>query len=277
MNPQSGVLTAGLLVQRARELARGLVPTPQRARLRSAVRRVAYFGFGYYCPLCRSRLREWLPFGLDLPVLTRAGVVGGGRRENALCPVCYSSDRERLVYLYLRRRTDLFSRPQRLLHVAPERHLRAALLKAGCVRYVSADLEAAEVMLRMDVVRAPFSDETFDAVVCNHVLEHVPQDRAAMAEILRLLKPGGWAVMQVPIGLALEKTAEDPVVRAPEAREAAFGQRDHVRIYAEDYRDRLEGAGFVVGVDPFVRELAGDEAVRYGLDTRENLYIGRKA
>jgi len=269
-------MSAGHLVQRARKLARDLVPQPQRAQLQSAVRRVAYFGFGYYCPLCRSRLRNWLPFGLDLPVLARAGVVGGGRRENALCPVCYSSDRERLSYLYLWRRTDLFARPQRLLHVAPERHLRAALLKSACVSYVSADLEAPDVMLRMDVVRAPFSDGTFDAVICNHVLEHVPQDRAAMAEILRLLKPGGWALMQVPIGLALEKTIEDPRVRAPEEREAAFGQRDHVRIYARDYKDRLEDAGFLVHVETFVGELAADEAERCGLDTRENLYICRK-
>jgi SAM-dependent methyltransferase len=263
---------AGLLVQRARELARSLVPSPHRAQLRSAVRRVAHFGLGFYCPLCNSRLRNWLPFGMDLPVLTRAGVVGGGRREHALCPVCYSSDRERLVYLYLRSQTDLFSRPQRLLHVAPERHLRAALLAAGAVRYVSADLEAASVMLRMDIVRTPFCDGTFDTVVCNHVLEHVPDDRAAMAEIRRLLKPGGWALMQVPIGLALERTVEDPRVRAPEAREATFGQRDHVRIYAQDYRDRLEDAGFLVQVNPFVRELEGG-AARYGLDARENLYI----
>jgi hypothetical protein len=97
-----------------------------------------------------------------------------------------------------------------------------------------------------------------------------------MAEILRLLKPGGWALMQVPIGLGLEKTIEDARVQAPEAREAAFGQRDHVRIYARDYKDRLEGAGFLVSVDPFVGELEADEARRYGLDTRENLYICRK-
>jgi SAM-dependent methyltransferase len=155
--------------------------------------------------------------------------------------------------------------------------LRETLEKRLGSRYVSADLSSPDVMVRLDIVRSPFCDGSFDAIICNHVLEHVPDDRAAMRELLRLLKPGGWALLQVPIGLSLAETFEDPTITTPEAREAAFGQRDHVRIYANDYEQRLESAGFRVDVQSFAAELARVEAARYGLDTREKLYVCRKA
>lgn len=260
-----------------RALARRVIPLPLRLWLVAGLRRIAYFGVRFQCPFCGGRFRRLLPFGLDLPVLRRAGVVGAGRRDHALCPVCLSSDRERLVYLFLLRRTAVFSQPHILLHVAPERHLQDVLRRSPGSRYVSADLSSPDVMVRMDIAQSPFCDGTFDAIICNHVLEHVPDDRGAMKEILRLLKTGGWALLQVPIGLALWQTVEDPQVRTPEAREAAFGQGDHVRIYAEDYRQRLESVGFQVCVDNFVEQLGEVEALRYGLDPRERLYVCRKA
>lgn len=268
---------ASRLLDAPKVLARRLVSPQRRAWLAGAARRVAYFGVMHACPFCGGRFRSLLPFGHDLPVLQRAGVIGGGRRNHALCPVCWSSDRERLVFLYLQRRTALFSRPHELLHIAPERHLRSALARLPGSRYVSGDLSSADVMVRLDVARSPFSDGSFDAIICNHVLEHVPDDSAAMREILRLLKPGGWALLQVPIGLALAETVEDPSAATPEAREEAFGQRDHVRIYARDYEQRLAAAGFRVEVDGFAAELEGGEAERYGLDRREKLYVCRKA
>lgn len=260
----------------SRRWARRVVPLRQRVWLVNAARRVAYFGVKHLCPFCGGRFRRLLPFGLNLPVFQRAGIVGGGTRDQGLCPVCFSSDRERLVFLYLQRRTAVFSRPHTLLHVAPERRLRDALERLRGTRYVSADLSSPDVMVRLDIARSPFCDGSFDAIICNHVLEHVPNDGAAMREILRLLKPGGWALLQVPIGLALAETFEDPSATTPEAREAAFGQRDHVRIYARDYKQRLESAGFRVDVDGFVGELERTQAERYGLDPRENLYLCRK-
>jgi len=104
----------------------------------------------------------------------------------------------------------------------------------------------------------------------HHVLEHIPDDKKAMSEILRVLKPSGWAILQVPI--LAEKTIEDPIVRSPEERERVYGQFDHVRAYGLDYKDRLEDAGFIVTVDNFVNEL-GEDAIRgHGLMRDESIY-----
>lgn len=260
-----------------RRLLRGLLPPSQRVWLATALRRGFYFGVKYRCPFCGGRFRRLLPFGLDLPVFRRAQIVGGGRRDHALCPVCLSSDRERLVFLYLQHRTALLRTQHTLLHVAPERHLQDVLRRSCGTRYVSADLSSPDVMVRLDLVHSPFGDATFDAIICNHVLEHIPDDRAAMSELLRVLKPGGWALLQVPIGRALRETVEDPLARTPEARENAFGQADHVRIYAEDYKQKLESVGFKVCVDGFVEQLGPAQAQRYGLDARERLYVCSKA
>jgi SAM-dependent methyltransferase len=134
-------------------------------------------------------VRASLPFGSRIPVLLDNQVIGGGYRDNALCPVCGSLDRERLLYLFLRSKTDVFDTPTRLLHVAPEPRLGEMLLAQANVHYLSADLHAGNVMLIMDITDICFPDSSFDAIICNHVLEHVTDDRRAISELARTLKP----------------------------------------------------------------------------------------
>lgn len=134
-----------------------------------------------------------------------------------------------------------------MLHVSPEPVL-GEKFKAQYRDYVSIDLDGRKAMQAMDVTALTFPNETFDAVVCNHVLEHVPNDRAAMAEIYRVLKPGGWASLQVPI--KGDMTTEDPSVTDPAERQRMYGQEDHVRQYGRDYVSRLKRAGFKVRVIP---------------------------
>jgi SAM-dependent methyltransferase len=208
-----------------------------------------------------------------VPELHAAQVVGGGRREEALCPVCFSSDRERLVYLYLKSRRMLQEEGWCLLHVAPEGHLRSVLASRPSLRYVTADLSVSGVAVCLDLCHLPFKSETFDSVICCHVLEHVTSDGAAMSEIRRVLKPGGWALLQAPIAQASDRTIEDPVLIDPLEREKRFGQGDHVRLYGRDYPDRLRGAGFRVEVVPFSQELGPTLVRRYGLDEREDIYV----
>jgi len=241
--------------------------------LRRFVQRLRFFGFSRECPFCRSRLRRFLPFGADLPILHEVQVVGGGRREEALCPVCFSSDRERLVYLYLKNRRMLPDEAACLLHVAPERNLRSVLAARDGVRYVTADLSTSGVAVRFDLCHLPFRSKAFDAVVCCHVLEHVRSDSTAMSEIWRVLKPGGWALLQVPIAQASERTIEDPTLVDPAERGRRFGQDDHVRLYGRDYSDRLRSAGFKVEVIRFCQELGAGLTRRYGLDEREDVYL----
>lgn len=246
-------------------------------RLRQASARVRYYGHRCRCPMCGARLRRFLPHGKTYPVLEELDVVGGGRREQARCPVCRSIDRERLVHLYLREMTGVLTEPCRMLHVAPERNLGPLLAGLPHIDYLSADLDAPHAMVKMDLCDVPFEAGSFDVILCNHVLEHIPDDRRAMREVHRVLRPGGFAVVQTPISHTLAATREDLTVTDPQDRERVFGQKDHVRIYAKDYTDRLREAGFAVDVVAWLDEpklaTPGESA---GLNPRELLYIARK-
>jgi len=189
------------------------------------------------CPCCGHEASAFLPFG-RIP------------RANALCPVCGALERHRLLALLFERRPSLLAGARSVLHVAPERPLTWRLARPGVV-YVTCDLMAPSVSVRLDLTRLPFADRTFDAVLCNHVLEHVPDDRRALAELRRVLRPSGWAILQSPVDHRLEHTLEDPTVTDPAERERLFGQKDHVRQYGRDYAARLREAGFVVERVPF--------------------------
>jgi SAM-dependent methyltransferase len=189
------------------------------------------------------------------------------------------------LYLYLANETDVFVDNARLLHVAPERVLSKEFVKHRNIDYLTANLDPnarnpgmAEVMVKMDVTDIQYPDHSFDAIVCCMVLEHVPDDRKAISEFYRTLKPGGWAVLQVPVSLALENTVEDPTIKTREGREETFGQADHVRLYAKDYKDRLEKAGFWVEEFEWTErpERYGGMANRYGLNEDEVVYCARK-
>jgi ubiquinone/menaquinone biosynthesis C-methylase UbiE len=142
---------------------------------------------------------------------------------------------------------------------------------------MSADIESPLAKVKMDIHKIPFEDNTFDAAMCNHVLEHVKNDILAMKEIFRVLKPDGWAILQVPfMGKNLKRTFEDPSITSPKEREKVFGQRDHVRIYGEDYPERLRSAGFEVTKDRFVMELSDKMVKRYALPSDEIIYFCKK-
>jgi SAM-dependent methyltransferase len=132
-------------------------------------------------------------------------------------------------------------------------------------------------MVRMDVQDIPAADESFDAVICNHVLEHVPDDRRAMREIRRVLKPGGWAILGVPLQRQRDDSFEDPSITSPEERERAYGQFDHVRVYGRDYPDRLRECGFEVEMVPYADRLGADRARQYGLAAGATIPVCRPA
>lgn len=256
-----------------------LLPVKFRTRLGATYKRIIYFGFRHTCPFCNSRLRTFLPFGLDLPVLKEKKVVGGGCRPNAHCPVCGSLDRERLLYLYLLHKTDIFEGPKKVLHVAPEKSVENILRTKETIEYLTADIALQNVMLKMDITDIQFPDDFFDAIICNHVLEHIIDDGKAMSELYRTLKPGGWAILQVPLSLTLKTTYEDFSITTKTGREKAFGQGDHVRIYAEDnYQKRLAKAGFKVNVFKWAIEAEnfGGRRNVFGLNEEEYVHFVSK-
>lgn len=218
-----------------------------------------------------------MPGGDRIAVLLETEVVGAGPREEMYCPRCHCSDRERLVYLYLKRCTDALVRPQSVLHVAPEPKLGAELRRVHGAGYVSADLADPSAMVRVDLMALCFPDERFDWIVCNHVLEHVPSDETAMRELFRVLGPGRVAILQVPIARRLEKTLEDPSVTSEEERSRRFGRYDHVRLYtASDYAARLKRSGFEVDVWKFAEHFPAAEMRRFGVHPDEHVFLARR-
>lgn len=253
-----------------------MLPSGVFRRLSAYYMRVKYFGWKYRCPFCGGSYRRFYPAGFDFPVLKEQDIVGAGLRENVRCPGCSSSNRERLIYLYLANEKGSNDRTLSVLHVAPEPRLQRLLKGRPNITHVSVDIASPDADRKMDIRKLEFPDESFDIVLCNHVLEHVPEDDVAMKEILRVLRPGGFAILQVPISLKLERTFEDPTVTDPKERERVFGQSDHIRIYARDYRDRLARAGFSVEVLDYAGKLGKEATMKYSLDPRESLYIATK-
>ncbi|HBB92907.1 MAG TPA: SAM-dependent methyltransferase, partial [Bacteroidales bacterium] len=185
------------------------------------------------CPVCGSSFKKFLPYGVH-------------SRNNVLCPSCLSLERHRLIWIYLERETDFFTAPRRVLHVAPEQCFLGRFRKLKNLVYMTADLESPIADYHFDLHKIPFECNHFDAILCNHVMEHVADDRKVLSEILRVLRPGGLAILQVPRDPGLTATYEDSAITDPRDREVHFGQKDHVRLYGTDYPDRLRSAGFLV-------------------------------
>jgi len=180
------------------------------------------------------------------------------------------------MYLFINQKTDLLDgRRKKLLHVAPEISMRALFQSVDYIDYLSADLADVSAMEKIDITDIPYPENSFDVIYCSHVLEHVPDDRKAMREFFRVLKPGGWAILHVPINA--DATFEDPSVTDPKERERLFGQFDHVRLYGPDYADRLVEAGFAVEKHKFAEQVGGEAAKQFGLDPNETVYLCRKA
>ena len=198
--------------------------------LSDCLERIAYYGNRFYCPVCGRSARTNRSYGVDM------------WRPHARCPFCDSLERHRLVWRFLELKTNFFqSAGKQMLHIAAEKCFEPKFRKLIGKGYVTADLmEPADV--KMDITDIQYPDQTFDIVYCSHVLEHVPDDRKAMREFFRVLKPTGWAILMVPI--SAERTVEDPSITDPQERLRLFGQDDHVRRYGPDFADRLKEAGF---------------------------------
>jgi SAM-dependent methyltransferase len=198
------------------------------------------------------------------------------RRKNALAPMSMSLERHRLIWLYIKSRTNLFTSQNRFLHVAPEYCFISKFKAMKNIDYVTGDLISPWADVKMDVREIPFEDNSFDVAMCNHVFEHVIEDTKAMAEFYRILKPGGWAIFQVPIDVKREETYEDYSITDPWEREKHFWQKDHVRLYGLDYGKRLESVGFKVEENDFIKEIGEDLSIRYALPLGELLFVCHK-
>lgn len=222
---------------------------------------IFYAGNKVECPICGGNYRSFLPYGRINP------------RPNALCPSCLSLERHRLIWVYLKEKTNFFSQKLSVLHLAPEPCFVKRFEKIHGDTYITGDIESPLAKVKMDIHRIPFEENKFDVVLCNHVLEHVQDDIKAMREIRRVLKPGGWAILQVPFFSPVPNvTFEDNSVSDPREREKIFGQDDHVRKFGKDYPQRIERSGLKAILDDFAKS----QLDKYGLQKGEILYRAEK-
>ncbi len=224
-----------------------------------------YSGDAVQCTVCEKTYKKFLPYGRINP------------RSNALCPNCLSLERHRLIWYYLKHRTSFFTEKLHVLHIAPEACFIDRFEKIHGNGYITADIESPLAKVKMDIHQIPFEENTFDVVLCNHVLEHVENDIQAVSEIQRVLKPGGFAILQVPFFHPLPaETIEDPTITDKREREKLFGQDDHVRKYGLDYPKRLERAGLKVEEIDLFKMLSEAEVNRFGFMKGEIIYKGVK-
>ena len=218
----------------------------------SIVIRPFYIGNKVECPVCGKHFRKFLPYGY------------GKAMDNRLCPNCLSLERHRLIWLYLKQRSNIFEDHLKVLHFAPEQPFLKRFKALKNLDYTTADLDSPIADLHLDVTNIDLPDNQYDVVICNHVLEHVNDVNKAFSEIKRILKPGGWAILMVPINPNVD-TWEDPTITDPEERKRNFGQYDHVRQFGRDYAQVLEKAGFTVDADRIYYDLTDEQRERMRL------------
>jgi len=250
------------------KFALNTIPRPMLIRLSYAAAPILalfYKGDRFEDPIDGRKYRKLLPYGYK-----------GRQRENALAPASLSLERHRLLWLYLQRESNFIDSKQSMLHVAPEQCFYGRFRKLKNLDYLTADLDSPIADVKMDIHDIQYGDNHFDVIFCNHVLEHVTDDRQCMRELCRVLKPGGLAIMQVPFKAGQEVTDEDPTITDPEERIRRFGQYDHVRQYGTDYPKRLAEEGFKVEAYKVREAFSPEEIKRYALMDGEVLYVCSK-
>lgn len=225
---------------------------------------VFYKGNNVECPVCEGTFRKFMPYG-------------NKGEDNRLCPKCLSLERHRLIWLYLKNKTDFFTGHYKVLHIAPEQPFLKRFRALKNLDYQTADLLSPIADIKLDIRNMPLEDNSYDIVICNHVLEHIDDEHKAITEVYRVLRKGGFAILQVPMDYSRETTFEDPSIQDRRQREAIFGQYDHLRVHGKDYPDRLAQGGFVVEENKLVKELGIELIARYRLPEEEILYVSRKA
>lgn len=227
---------------------------------------VIYKGNKVECPVCEKSFSKFLAYGSKVAA-----------RDNVLCPYDLTLERHRLMWLYLKRKSNFFTATNlKVMHIAPEQCFHKKFQQQENLDYTTGDLVSPIADLHFDLHEIPLESNQYEVIFCNHVMEHVEDDLKCMQELYRIMKPGGWGIMQVPIDSNRTETYEDATITSPQDREKHFWQYDHVRLYGTNYPKRLEEAGFEVETIDFKNELSPEEFERYRLQKTELLYIVRK-
>lgn len=237
----------------------------------------------YTCIVCNRRIHNFKP----LPAYYLENAAKYGYKysfddaetlnyRQYSCPSCGVSDRDRLYALFISKYLSENNISEiTMLEIAPSKSLSNFIKKTGRINLRTADLKMQEVDDKIDITNMQnYADSSFDSFICSHVLEHVADDRKALSELYRILKPGGWGILMVPIVLGIDEIDEDPALEDEGERWRRFGQNDHVRMYSKKgFLDRVEAAGF--RVYQYDSEYFGVEVFqKNAIDEKSILYIG---
>jgi SAM-dependent methyltransferase len=249
-----------IAIDKVKNILRQILPQSVKSFIKKA-RILTLRGSRFYCPVCGMSFRKFYESGIN-------------PRPNACCPNCGSLERHRLLYVALchLQNKGLIPREGRLLHVAPESCLANKFTKK--YDYLSIDLDGKKATMAMDITALAFENGSFDSIVCNHVLEHVPTDRTAISELYRVLRPGGWASIQVPING--DVTREDLSITNPKIRRRLYGQEDHVRSYGSDFFNRIRETGFSLLVLSKDDLLDAEQAKRFSVACENYVVLCKK-
>jgi SAM-dependent methyltransferase len=212
-------------------------------------------------PIDGKSFRMFLPYGY------------GAQRNNVLSPSTLSLERHRLLWLYLKNETNFFTAPKKVLHFAPEQAFYKMFRNQKNLDYTTTDLFSPLADVKADICNLPFEDNSYDLILCNHVLEHIPDDTKAMQELYRVIKPGGMGIFQIPQDLKRAVTFEDNDITDQKERAAIFGQYDHVRVYGRDYFNKLRSIGFTVVEEDYTKKIAPEFVEKYCLAPGEIIPI----
>jgi SAM-dependent methyltransferase len=243
------------------------IPRPFLIRLSYAIRPfLAYFlkGSTYTDPIDGKSFKSFLPYGY------------GKQRNNVLSPSTLSLERHRLLWLYLKNETNFFSSEKKVLHFAPEQAFYKRFKKMKNLYYVTTDLNSPLADVKADICNLPFKNDEFDMILCNHVLEHIPDDTKAMQELYRVMNVGGIGIIQIPQDLSRATTFQDNSITDKKERAKIFGQYDHVRIYGRDYFNKLRSIGFKVEEVDYTSNLSEEDIARYCLAKGEIIPVVSK-
>jgi len=243
------------------------IPRPLLIRLSYLIRPILAFllkGTNYTDPIDDKSFKQFLPYGY------------GNQRNNVLSPSTLSLERHRLLWLYLREETDFFTAQHNVLHFAPEQAFYKRFKNMKNLDYTTTDLNSPLADVKADICNLPFEDNSFDVILCNHVLEHIPNDTQAMKELYRVLKVGGMGIFQIPQDLSRDKTFEDNSITDKKERAKIFGQYDHVRVYGKDYFNKLRSIGFKVNEVDYTAQLSEEDIKKHCLAKGEIIPVVTK-
>ena len=234
------------------------IPRPILIRLSYVARPIIAYslkGTTFTDPIDGKSFKSMLPYGYET------------QRNNVLSPSTLSLERHRLLWLYLNEQTDFFTSTakKKVLHFAPEQAFYKLFRNQKNLDYTTTDLFSPLADVKADICNLPFQDNQYDVILCNHVLEHIPDDTKAIQELYRVLKPGGMAILQIPQDLKRATTFADDTITDQKERAKIFGQYDHVRIYGRDYFDKLRSIGFTVIKEDYTNKITPELVEKYCL------------